>query len=77
MSICKEHILPAVNNYRASPILFEPIERININYTQNTNKSQAQIVTAFSSPIHKCTLVYNEDNEDKLVVIYWIAKMSK
>ena len=45
-----------------------------MNYTENSNKTQAQIVTAFSSSIHKSLVIYGLDNEDKRVVIYWIAK---
>ena len=49
MSIYEEQILPAINNCRASPNFVEHIEGNNINYTHNSNKTQAQIISAFSS----------------------------
>ena len=51
MSIYKEQILPAFNNCRASPKFIEHIEGNNINYTQNSNKTKDQIVTAFFSSV--------------------------
>ena len=74
MSIYKEHIIPAINNCRASPKFVEHIEGNNFNYTQNSNKRQAQTVTAFSSSIYKSIVIYVLDNDDKRVVIYWIVK---
>ena len=73
MSIYKEQILPAINNCRASPN-FEHIEGNNINYTHNSNKTQAQIVSAFSSPVYKSIVIYVLDKDDKRVAIYWTAK---
>ena len=65
MSVYKEQILPAINNCRDSPNFVEHIEGNNINYTQNNNKTQAQIVTAFSSSVYKSILIYVQDNDDK------------
>ena len=73
MSIYKEHILPAINNCRAAPNFIEHIEGNTIKYTQNSNKTQARIVTVFSSSIYKSTVIYVLGNDDKRV-IYWIAK---
>ena len=73
MSIYKEHILSPINNRRASCNFVEHIEGHNINYTQNSNKTQAVLVTAFPSSIQKSILIYMPDNDDKRVVIYWIA----
>ena len=67
MSIYKEQILPAINNCRASPNFVEHIEGNNINYTQNSNKTQAQIVTAFSSSFYKSIAIYVLDKDDKLL----------
>ena len=74
MSIYKEQILPAINNCRASPNFVEHIEGNNINYTQNSNKTQAQKVTAFSS-VYKSIVIYVLDKDDKRVAIYWTAKI--
>ena len=74
MSIYKEHIVPAINNCRASSNFVEHLEGNNINYMQNSNKAQAQIVAAFSSLTHKSIVIYVLDNDDKGVVIYWKAK---
>ena len=73
MSIYKEYS-PTINNCRASSNCVEHIEGNNFNYTQNSKITQAQIVTAFSLSIHKSILIYVLDNNDKCVVIYWIAK---
>ena len=73
MSIYKEHS-PTINNCRASPNFVEHIEGNNFNYTENSKKTQTQIVTAFSLSIHKSIVIYMLDNNDKCVVIYWIAK---
>ena len=73
MSISKEHILPAINKC-ASPNFVEHIEGNNINYPQNSNKTQAQIVTTLSSSIHKSIVNDVLDNDDKRVVIYCLAK---
>ena len=70
MSIYKEHILPAINNCRASPNFVEHLEGNNLNYTQNNIKTQAQIVTAFSFTISKSIVIYVLDNDDKRVAIY-------
>ena len=48
MSNHKEQILPVINNCRASPNFVKHIEGNNNNYTQSSNITQAQIVTAFS-----------------------------
>ena len=74
MSICKEQILPAINNYRASPSFVEHIEGNNINYTQNSNETQAQIVTTFSSSFYKSIVINVLGKDDKRVAIYWTAK---
>ena len=74
ISIYKEQILPAVNNCRASPNFVKLIEENNINYTQNSNKTQAQMVTAFSSSVYKSIVIYVLDKDDKRVAIYWTAK---
>ena len=74
MSIYKEQILPAINNCRVSPNFVEHIEGNNINYTQNSKKTQAQIVTTFSSSVHKSIVIYVLDKDDKRVAIYWTAK---
>ena len=74
MSIYKEQILPAINNCRASPNFVEHIEGHNINYTHNSNKTQAQIVSAFSSSAYKSIVIYVLDEDDKRVAIYWTAK---
>ena len=74
MSIYEEQILPAINNCRASPNFAEHIEGNNINYTQNSNKTQAQRVTAFSSSFYKSTVFSTLDKDDKRVAIYWTAK---
>ena len=85
MSIYKEDILPAINNCRDSPNFVEHIEGNNINYTHesnnesnsnesNSNKTQAPIVTAFSSSLYKSIVVYVLDKHDKRVAIYWTAK---
>ena len=68
MSIYKEH-LPAINNCRASP----NFEGSNFNYTENSNKTQAQIVIAFSSSFHKYIVIFVLGSDDKRVVIYWTA----
>ena len=67
MSTYKEHILPAINNCRASPSFGEHIEENNINYTQNSTKTYAQILTAFSSSVYKSIVMYVIDNKDKLL----------
>ena len=69
MSIYKEQILPAINNCRASPNFVEHIEGNNINYTQNSNKTQAQIISAFSSSFQKSSVIYVLDRDNKLVAI--------
>ena len=69
-----KQILPATNNCRASPNFVEHIEGNNINYTQNSNKTQAQIVTAFSSSVYKSIVIHVLDKDDKHVAIYWTAK---
>ena len=74
MSIYKERILPAINNCPDSPNFVEHIEGNNTNYTQNSNKTQAQIVTAFSSSLYKSIVIYVLDKDDKRVAIYWTAK---
>ena len=74
MSIYKEQILPAINNCRATPNSVEHIEGNNINYTQNGNKTHAQIVTAFSSSVNKSIVIYVLDKDDKHFAIYWTAK---
>ena len=74
MSFYKEHILPAINNCRASPNFVKHIEGNNINYTQNNNKTQAQIVTAFSFSVHKSIVLNLLDNDDKSAAIFWKAK---
>ena len=74
MSIYKEQILPAINNCGASPNFVEHIEGNNINYTHNSNKTQAQIVSAFSSSANKSIVIYVLDKDDKRVAIYWTAK---
>ena len=67
MSIYKEQILPAINNCRASPNFVEHIEGNNINYTHNSNKTQAQIVSAFSSSAYKSIVIYVLDKDDKRI----------
>ena len=74
MSIYKEQILTAITNCCASPNFVEHIEGNNINYTQNSKKTQAQIVTAFSSSFYKSIVIYVLDKDDKRVAIYWTAK---
>ena len=74
MSVYKEQILPAINNCRDSPNFVEHIEGNNNNYTQNNNKTQAQIVTEFSSSVYKSIVIYVLDKDDKRVAIYWTAK---
>ena len=74
MSIYKEQILPATNNCRSSPNFVEHIEGNNINYTQNNSKTQAQIISAFSSSLYKSIVIYVLDKDDKRVAIYWTAK---
>ena len=74
MSIYKEQILPAINNCRASPNFVEHIEENYINYTQNSTKTQAEIVNAFSSSLYKSIVIYVLDKDDKRVAIYWTAK---
>ena len=74
MSIDKEQILPAINNCCASPNFVEHIEGNNINYTHNSNKTQAQIVSAFSSSVYKSIVLYVLDTDDQRVAIYWIKK---
>ena len=74
MSIYKEQILPAINNCRASPNFVEHIEGNNINYIHNSNKTQSQIVSAFSSSLYKSIVFYVLDKDDKRVAIYWTAK---
>ena len=74
MSIYKEQILPAINNCRASPNFVEHIEGNNINYTQNNNKTQAQIMTAFSSSVYKSIVIYVLDKDDKRVAIHLTLK---
>ena len=63
MSVYKEQILLAINNCRASPNFVEPIEGNNINYTQNSNKTQA-------SSFYKSIVIYVLDKDDKRVAIY-------
>ena len=77
MSIYKERILPAINNCRASPNFVEHIEGNNINYTQNSNKTQAQIVTAFSSSVYKSIVIYVLDKDDKRVATLLNSKSQK
>ena len=74
MSICKKQFLSAINNCRAFPIFVEHIEENNIKYTQNSNETRAQIVTAFSSSVYKSIVIYLLDKDDKRVAIYWTAK---
>ena len=74
MSIYKEQILPAINNCRASPNFIEHIEGNNINYTHHSNKTQARIVSAFSSSVYKSIVIYVLVEDDKRVAIYWTAK---
>ena len=74
MSLYKEQILPAINNCRASPNFVEHIEGNNINYTHNSNKTQAQIVSAFSSSVYKSIVICVLDTDDKRIAIYWTAK---
>ena len=74
MSIYKEQILPAINNCRASPNFVEHIEGNKINYTHNSNETQAQILSAFSFSVYKSIVLYVLDTDDKRVAIYWTAK---
>ena len=74
MSIYEEQILPAINNCRASPNFVEHIEGNNIIYTHNSNKTQAQIVSAFSPSAYKTIVIYVLDKDDKRVAIHWTAK---
>ena len=74
MSIYKEQILPAINNCRVFPNFVELIEGNNINYTHNSNKTLAQIVSAFSSSAYKFIVICVLDKDDKRVAIYWTAK---
>ena len=74
MSIYKEQILPAIKNCRASPNFVEHIEGNNINYTHNSNKMQAQIVSVFSSSLYKSIVIYVLDKDVKRVAIYWTTK---
>ena len=77
MSIYKEQILPAINNCRASPNFVEHIEGNNINYTQNSNKTEAQIVTAFSSSVYKSIVIYVLDKDDKRIATLLNSKSQK
>ena len=77
MSIYKEQILPAINNCRSSPNFVEHIEGNHINYTQNNNKTQAQIVTAFSSSFYKSIVIYVLDKDDKRVPFFLVSKKFK
>ena len=74
MSIYKKQLLPAINNCRASPNFVEHIAGNNLNYTQNSNKTQAQIETAFSTSVDKSIVIYVLEKDDKLVSILWTAK---
>ena len=74
MSIYKEQILPAINKCRAFPNFVEHFEGNKINYTQNNNKIEAQILTAFSSSVYKSIVIYVLDKDDERVAIYWTAK---
>ena len=56
------------------PNFVEHFERNNVKYTQNSKKTQAQIVSAFFSSIYQSIVIYVLDIEDKRVVIYWTAK---
>ena len=69
-----EHVRPAVYNWRSSPNFVEHFESKKINYTQNSTKTQAQIVTAFSSSIHRLIVTYVLDKDNKRAVFYWITK---
>ena len=64
MSIYKEHILPVLNYCLACPNFVKHIEGYNINYTENSIKTQAEIITAFSSYICKSIVTYVLDNAD-------------
>ena len=58
----------------SSPNFVEHIEGNNINYTHNSNKTQAQIVSAFSFSAYKSIVIYVLDKYDKRAAIYWTAK---
>ena len=77
MSIYEEQILPAINSCRASPNFVQHIEGNNINYTQESIKTQTQIVTAFSSSAYKSIVIYVLDKDDKSVAIYWTAGLKQ
>ena len=77
MSIYKEHTLPAINCFLAFHNFVEHIKRNNLNYTQNSTKTQAEIVNAFTFSVHKYIVTYVPDNDDKRIEIYGIAKNLK
>ena len=69
MSVYKEQNLPAINNCRAFPNFVEHVEGNNIKCTQNSNKTQAKIVTDFSSSFFKSIVIYVLDKDHKRVAI--------
>ena len=60
-------MVPAINNFSVSSNFVEHLEGNNINYMQNSNKAQAQIVAAFSSLTRKSIVIYVLDNDDKVL----------
>ena len=69
--------VPAINDYRASPILLEHMEETSTNSTKNSTRTQALIKTAFTFSIHNFIVIHVRHNDDKRVVVCWIANIKK